>query len=432
MPTTVTETDTFPTVVRKPSNGELADSASFDTFIDEVASRTRYLYNRTLTAQYDVTRASFSAVGSGAVNAQPGIQAALDACDTAGGGSVFLPPGVFRIDSGLTIKKGTNLIGTANDTIITLNHATADLLTFGSGASAGDSSLVENIAFEGSVANTGKVFVDTAASTRIIRNCSINFASTNLQGYLSYFTFSSNLVFEDCYLRMVGSSGNAVRCDGGSATVRGGKIVMPATFSGNLVAGTSGIHKAIGVTFDTTAHVSGSGVCFSCSTPAKFIIADCYFEDGGTGTKAISFGTGADVLESGCRFNGMTAAYTAVGGPLLLGSSLSLQPYIKIDIGVGTACTVDPGYRSATIRSLGASPTITLPTIYFSGQTLDLALYNLSGGTWGFSVANYGFKATQPTLSNNTGASARFVAADPTLTGTLVWVQVGGWGTIAP
>jgi len=47
-------------------------------------------------------------------DATPGIQAALDAAGTAGGGIVFLRPGHYRIDGSLTVPSGVELAGAAN------------------------------------------------------------------------------------------------------------------------------------------------------------------------------------------------------------------------------------------------------------------------------------------------------------------------------
>ena len=94
--------------------------------------------------------------------------------------------------------------------------------------------------------------------------------------------------------------------------------------------------------------------------------------------------------------------------------------------------TCATGYRGETVQFIAGSPTVTLPPVLFPGQTFDLTIWNASGAPWGFGLANYGSKETQSTVNNNTGASARFVASDPTGSLTFSWNQVGAWSYIAP
>jgi hypothetical protein len=90
----------------------------------------------------------------------------------------------------------------------------------------------------------------------------------------------------------------------------------------------------------------------------------------------------------------------------------------------------------AVYNTVATSPTFTLPAILFRGQELDLTIYNLSGSTWAFGLAGYGVKASQPASLSGTsggqGASARFIAMDPTNTGTPTWTQVGEWALVSP
>lgn len=48
---------------------------------------------------FNVKDDAYGAVGSGAVNDRTAIQAAVDACDTAGGGTVYIPAGTYRLDT---------------------------------------------------------------------------------------------------------------------------------------------------------------------------------------------------------------------------------------------------------------------------------------------------------------------------------------------
>jgi len=52
---------------------------------------------------FDVTKSPYNAVGDGVTDAQPGIQAAINAAQANGGGIVWIPPGVYKLASGLII-----------------------------------------------------------------------------------------------------------------------------------------------------------------------------------------------------------------------------------------------------------------------------------------------------------------------------------------
>ncbi len=60
---------------------------------------------------HNVRHAPYGARGDGLVDDRPAIQAAIDACSAAGGGHVFLPAGIYRVDGSLLLRDGANLIG---------------------------------------------------------------------------------------------------------------------------------------------------------------------------------------------------------------------------------------------------------------------------------------------------------------------------------
>lgn len=60
---------------------------------------------------FDVKSAPYNAAGSGSVNDRAAIQAAMDAALAAGGGVVYLPKGIYRLDSQLDARSGVSLVG---------------------------------------------------------------------------------------------------------------------------------------------------------------------------------------------------------------------------------------------------------------------------------------------------------------------------------
>ena len=68
---------------------------------------------RQINQWYDVTDTTFGAAGDSATNDYAAIQEALDSCYTAGGGTVYFPPGVYVVqDTFLTVRGGgVRLVG---------------------------------------------------------------------------------------------------------------------------------------------------------------------------------------------------------------------------------------------------------------------------------------------------------------------------------
>lgn len=64
-----------------------------------------------ITGFFDVTKPPYNAPATGSSNAQPGIQAAITAAAVNGGGIVWLPPGVYRLDSQVTVPSQVILAG---------------------------------------------------------------------------------------------------------------------------------------------------------------------------------------------------------------------------------------------------------------------------------------------------------------------------------
>lgn len=65
---------------------------------------------------YDIV--AFGAVGDDATDNTSFIQAAIDAAETAGGGIVFIPVGVFRVTSALTLKSNVSTVGTGWGSVV--------------------------------------------------------------------------------------------------------------------------------------------------------------------------------------------------------------------------------------------------------------------------------------------------------------------------
>jgi len=69
-----------------------------------VAGRVSILEAKAAGQSHNVTDAAYGAAGNGVTNDRNAIQAALDAAYADGGGVVLIPPGVYRVNSGLIVR----------------------------------------------------------------------------------------------------------------------------------------------------------------------------------------------------------------------------------------------------------------------------------------------------------------------------------------
>lgn len=90
-----------------PAAGQVKEWMTNDT-VPRLKTKDSGGTERYLPYEFFYNVCDFGAVGSGSVDDAPEIQAALDAANTAGGGTVYIPNGTYRIDAELEIK-GNNL-----------------------------------------------------------------------------------------------------------------------------------------------------------------------------------------------------------------------------------------------------------------------------------------------------------------------------------
>ena len=120
---------------------------------------------------------TFGAIGDGAANDAPALQAALDALILAGGGTLFVPPGKYRIATTVS----ANFLNTAS-VVIVKGAGSASQLFIATGESANalelrnaESLLIDNLVFVGDplATNDARIVLDIESGLRaMIRNTS--------------------------------------------------------------------------------------------------------------------------------------------------------------------------------------------------------------------------------------------------------------------
>ncbi|OCT12219.1 S-layer protein [Paenibacillus pectinilyticus] len=107
--------------------------------LPEVASLDRAVLPKPATAQlFDVTAAPYAADASGRTDVSAVIQQALTDAGEAGGGTVYLPAGIYRADSRLTVPSGVELRGSWDVPHHTIGGGTVLFTNYGLNQSNGD------------------------------------------------------------------------------------------------------------------------------------------------------------------------------------------------------------------------------------------------------------------------------------------------------
>lgn len=128
----------------------------------------------------NVKHTSYNAIGDGTTDDTVAITAAISAANSAGGGIVFFPRGIYRITSAITVPYKVSLMGIGpHGSIIAIDHATANTFVL-SGASTGGFQYVTGLRFTALQANAGSCFYAHTDSTRVkFQNCVFGSAYSN-------------------------------------------------------------------------------------------------------------------------------------------------------------------------------------------------------------------------------------------------------------
>lgn len=229
---------------------------------------------------------SFGAVGDGATDDSAAIQAAIDAAEAASGGVVEVPPGYYRIESGLTIESdgvilrgsgpgGENL--TSKAAVLAPGALmTEPMLTIGTTSGVTRGSGVEDINFNygGSYNCIGMIALMNAQSCFVTRSTlHMNAADANDRAVIAIDTSgankSTNCRIEDCYIHMprvlpgnIGGYGYGITIsNSGSDDCTAHMIRGCKFFNGCATAGTPIMTQDdVGGNFISDCHIGGNSV----------------------------------------------------------------------------------------------------------------------------------------------------------------------------
>lgn len=123
-----------PWTARSPDSTASTIAALEDEFedsllIDQIEAADM---NTGIYPYFNVMDSTYGATGDGATDDTSAIQACIDACEAAGGGTVYFPPGSYKVTAALTVTEGIVLLGAgigADTTAIGATDALTEIFT---------------------------------------------------------------------------------------------------------------------------------------------------------------------------------------------------------------------------------------------------------------------------------------------------------------
>lgn len=400
-----------------------------------------------LSSIYDV-KTRYGALGDGLQDDTARIQSAIAAAAAStNGGTVYLPPGDFRITSALDLSisggEKVALMGAGPAlTFLAIDHGSNNWINVGNSGPVTGFQTIGGIRFRAIQANSGSNLSDAVGNWKRYRMFNCHFGETS--GSQVRMQTSNDLVFEDCIFTMAGGANNnsihAVNATGsGPISVRNCRWVG---FAGSHTP-TNGIIFATCVAlrdcrFNFSATTGGTGIVIDTRGKLGSSVKGSRFNCGSATWTAMNPGAmpgaiplttpGAEqFIEDDNAFEGSEIPFTGWSttfGSYHLGSRLSRYQQIQV---ISFPTPIDPDMRSAahfmTNCTAGGPGTLTISPGAANadcpnGAMWYLTVKNTSGGTVtvAFTAA---FKAAAINPTNNNDASYAFQMRNG------VWTQVG-------
>lgn len=340
------------------------------------------------------------ALGNGLQDDTARIQAAIATCAAAAnGGTVYLPPGDFRITSNLdfSISGGEKvaLMGAGPGlTFLAMDHPTNNWINVGNSGPATGFQTIAGIRFRAIQANSGFNLSDAAGNWKRYRMVNCHFGETS--GSHVRMQTAGHLLFEDCIFTLAGGANNnaihAVNTTGnGPVIVRNCHLIGPAgSFTPtNAILFCSKL-QVEGGRFDFSGVNGGSGFLIDTRATTGSQVRGVRFNVGTAGWTCMnpgSFGSNTtDFVEEGNSFEGSEALFTGWStslGRYHLGSRMGRWEAQNVS---GTPMNASPNMTAfAKFQVIANTPATTLniaPALADapSGALWFCEITNLSGG----------------------------------------------------
>lgn len=395
------------------------DNANVSQYLQAV----QWLADRSRTC-VSVKEPTFGAIGNGSTNDRDAIQDAIDFVHAAGGGTVYFPPGTYRIESALQLSPLVNLLGLPGFSTIRMHHATQRFFVMA--AAWTKFSEIFGIDFEGSTANTGEFFYEAGSGIAMVafRRCRLNRTTTNLGGQLFFSVSDTRIVLEDCDFVAVKTDTHHISIS--RVELRRGSLTMAPAATDALLNCVNSLE------IDGTKFVQVSTVgdvafikCGGGTTKLSRLTFDVNDDAAGSNTYAIELDGGKVLMSQDSDL--ATVTPYLLSSAAAVGSELQLLPYREFTDN-DTAISVSSLYRTTVVRcSSATAPTITIEEPLVAGQELEVITQNNSGSQWATGAGFAAPVADSEGLAVGSGEHASYRFRGAILTGSdLTWVQLGG------
>jgi hypothetical protein len=363
----------------KPAFNETGWDAAVNTNFDRLS-------------EFGINVKSYGAVGDGVTNDTAAIQAAIDAAVAAGGGTVFIPEGIFVCASGLSWNvDGVYLVG------VGANASTLKFTGTGIGITVGDGVAVRNGVGFRDLTIRGNQSVPTTGL--LLQTCwQVNLTNVNFVDFATDHLKAMN---------------------GGHIRIVGCQASQNVSFAGTFFRLQAVVDSS--VVSSTFEGAGGAFTCIAITSAAKEVaVAGCTHRGTGPGTFISVGGTGQeDISIVGCSAQGMTVSGIDASGGV---TNLAIMGNVL----KGTATATGPGIHvggSGVVRAVVQGNVL---------RDWNDAVVHLASAVDVLIVGNYIGGVSRP-LFDNGGASGIVAhnvlgAGTPTTTGTGVRYYANkGW-----
>jgi len=394
---------------------------------------------------YNVKDPTYGALGDGATDDTASIQAAIDACETGGGGIVYFPSGNYVISTGLTVPAEVNLLGSGpNSSVIQTNSAAAGFaaITFGEDCirnwqTMSGLSVTPILATD---VGSFMVALGTGVSVTKVKLIDCYLGGPLMNGYGVATSATSALYMDACVIEGGGNNCYALALLGPVNWVIDCLFVAPADLSGlTLLEGFLMIGGGVymrGCRFDNSACAAGAydDIWFFNISPIV-VMTDCNFTAaGGATVNAFDFAQNWDATWYFYEDNNVyqtdeifgvvgVAFWTASATKQMHFGSLAGRSYWEANN--GGARNVPRGYGMYTIKRTDATNLVlTILGCYFENQELIVVVDN-SANANAITLADNGINDDAGPITVGIGMvrTRHYRAAN--IGGALAWVLIG-------
>jgi len=242
---------------------------------------------------FNVTSPAYGAVGNGTTDDTTSIALAITAA-AAVDGTIYFPPGTFRITSALQLPGNVNLLGSPFGTsILLLDHATENLIETVAPAMTLGRQEIRYLRFSSNIISTAGQYIWVATATKLsVVDCYFDGDKLEALGASCITgrpTFAYDIGVEGCYFK-IGDSGNNLgitsASTSGSLTVTKCDFVFPVTIGAGTIAyalWTDGTAIISACKFDATALTASVATTIiyvdidDANNESEVTVSGCYF-----------------------------------------------------------------------------------------------------------------------------------------------------------